>query len=148
MTTSHYSNEIDNSLTFRNVCLHRPSLQPHAPVAASQSSTLKKPFNTSTALPGTSSSTFFHHSLLTFSRRYVILFPFSSRSGEGGASSSAASIECTVVTFTFGDEPVPYRSKIPGRTVTLKQFKDILPKKGNYKYVYHPAVFSNLYRFI
>lgn len=43
--------------------------------------------------------------------------------------------ECTVVTFTFGEEPVPYRSKISGRTVTLRQFKDILPKKGNYKCV-------------
>ena len=45
------------------------------------------------------------------------------------------SSECTVVMFTFGEEPVPYRSKISGRTVTLRQFKDILPKKGNYKYV-------------
>ena len=53
--------------------------------------------------------------------------------GPGGASMSAT--ECTVVTFTFGEEPVPYRSKISGRTVTLRQFKDILPKKGNYKCV-------------
>ncbi|XP_046656056.1 axin-like isoform X2 [Daphnia pulicaria] len=54
-------------------------------------------------------------------------------SGEG----SSAPTECTVVTFTFGDEPVPYRSRIPGRTVTLKQFKEIcVPKKGNYKYYF------------
>lgn len=98
---------VDDSLRNRPPTKPKPSLQPHVPVAASQSSTLKKPFNTSTVL-----------------------------SGEGGPSSSAASIECTVVTFTFGDEPVPYRSKIPGRTVTLKQFKDILPKKGNYKYYF------------
>ena len=51
-----------------------------------------------------------------------------------GESGSTAPTECTVVTFTFGDEPVPYRSRIPGRTVTLKQFKEIcVPKKGNYK---------------
>lgn len=98
---------VDDSMRNRPPTKPKPSLQPHAPVAASQSSTLKKPFNANTVLPG-----------------------------EGGSSSSAASIECTVVTFTFGDEPVPYRSKIPGRTVTLKQFKDILPKKGNYKYYF------------
>ena len=51
-----------------------------------------------------------------------------------GEGVSLAPTECTVVTFTFGDEPVPYRSRIPGRTVTLKQFKEMcLPKKGNYK---------------
>lgn len=57
--------------------------------------------------------------------------------------------ECTVVTFTFGDEPVPYRSKIAGRTVTLRQFKDILPKKGNYKLVHLtlPISLFNYFRF-
>ncbi|KAI9552938.1 hypothetical protein GHT06_020823 [Daphnia sinensis] len=54
-----------------------------------------------------------------------------------GESGSTVPPECTVVTFTFGDEPVPYRSRIPGRTVTLKQFKETcLPKKGNYKYYF------------
>lgn len=39
----------------------------------------------------------------------------------------------TVVMFTFLDEPVPYRTKIPAAPVTLKQFKEFLPKKGNYR---------------
>lgn len=53
----------------------------------------------------------------------------------GAASMGDGPTEYTVVTFTFGDEAVPYRSRIPGRTVTLKQFKETcLPKKGNYKY--------------
>ena len=39
----------------------------------------------------------------------------------------------TVVVFTFCDEQVPYRTRIPGHNVTLKQFKETLPKKGNYR---------------
>lgn len=39
----------------------------------------------------------------------------------------------TVVVFNFCDEQFPYRTKIPGHNVTLKQFKDYLPKKGSYR---------------
>ncbi|KAI5724167.1 hypothetical protein M8J76_016335 [Diaphorina citri] len=39
----------------------------------------------------------------------------------------------TTVVFTFCDEQYPYRTKIPSQSVTLKQFKDYLPKKGNYR---------------
>lgn len=42
--------------------------------------------------------------------------------------------QSTVVVYSFCDEEVPYRIKIPGRhPPTLKQFKDYLPKKGNYR---------------
>jgi len=40
----------------------------------------------------------------------------------------------TTVVYSFCDEDVPYRIKIPGKSpLTLKQFKDFLPKKGNYR---------------
>lgn len=40
----------------------------------------------------------------------------------------------TTVVCSFCDEDVPYRIKIPGKNPpTLKQFKDNLPKKGNYR---------------
>lgn len=39
----------------------------------------------------------------------------------------------TTVVFSFCDEQFPYRTKIPGHNVTLKQFKEYLPKKGNYR---------------
>lgn len=45
-------------------------------------------------------------------------------------------LECTTVVYSFCDEELPYRIKIPtGRNnpPTLKQFKDYLPKKGNYR---------------
>lgn len=41
--------------------------------------------------------------------------------------------EYTFVVYTFGDEKIPYRTKIPGKRLTLKHFKDNLPKKGNYR---------------
>ena len=39
----------------------------------------------------------------------------------------------TTVVFSFCDEQFPYRTKIPGRPVTLRQFKEYLPKKGSYR---------------
>lgn len=41
--------------------------------------------------------------------------------------------EFTILVLSFCDEKVPYRIKISGSNVTLKQFKDVLPKKGNYR---------------
>lgn len=41
--------------------------------------------------------------------------------------------EYTYVVYTFGDEKIPYRTKIPGRRITLKHFKDHLPKKGSFR---------------
>nr|CAD7441682.1 unnamed protein product [Timema bartmani] len=53
-----------------------------------------------------------------------------SRSGRGGSS------DFTTVVFSFCDEQFPYRTKIPGRPVTLRQFKECLPKKGSYRYFF------------
>ncbi|XP_063229869.1 axin isoform X2 [Bacillus rossius redtenbacheri] len=44
--------------------------------------------------------------------------------------------EFTTVVFSFCEEQVPYRTKIPGRPVTLRQFKEFLPKKGSYRYFF------------
>lgn len=43
--------------------------------------------------------------------------------------------DTTTVVFSFCDEQFPYRTKIPGSQVTLRKFKEYLPKKGNYRYV-------------
>ncbi|XP_006564444.2 axin isoform X2 [Apis mellifera] len=42
----------------------------------------------------------------------------------------------TTVVFSFCDEQFPYRTKIPGHNITLKQFKEYLPKKGSYRYFF------------
>ncbi|KAL3273078.1 hypothetical protein HHI36_014533 [Cryptolaemus montrouzieri] len=44
--------------------------------------------------------------------------------------------EYTTVVFSFSDEQFPYRIKIPGTQVTFRQFKEYLPKKGNYRYFF------------
>lgn len=44
--------------------------------------------------------------------------------------------EFMTVTYSFWDEDVPYRTKVAGKEVTLKQFKDLLPRKGNYRYFF------------
>lgn len=40
----------------------------------------------------------------------------------------------TIVLITFYDEADRYKIRIPGFHVTLKQFKEFLPKKGRYRY--------------
>lgn len=37
--------------------------------------------------------------------------------------------------YYFCGEPIPYRTLVKGRVVTLGQFKELLTKKGNYRYV-------------
>ncbi|KAK6624205.1 hypothetical protein RUM44_011064 [Polyplax serrata] len=44
--------------------------------------------------------------------------------------------EYVTVMYSFWDEEVPYRTKVLGTQVTLKQFKDLLPRKGNYRYYF------------
>lgn len=51
-------------------------------------------------------------------------------------SQSSATLEqiSTTVMYSFCDEKVPYRMKIPRQSpITLKEFKDYLHKKGNYR---------------
>ncbi|XP_045485700.1 axin isoform X3 [Pieris rapae] len=58
--------------------------------------------------------------------------------GGGGSKSSSTSggVEQTVVVAHFLDESVPYRFKVPACPLTLKTFKEYLPRKGNYRYFF------------
>ncbi|XP_022244834.1 axin-1-like [Limulus polyphemus] len=47
---------------------------------------------------------------------------------------SGYSGEFTIIGYYFSGESVPYRTKLPGKNVTLKQFKTLLSRKGNYRY--------------
>ncbi|KFM01001.1 Axin-1 [Pygoscelis adeliae] len=51
---------------------------------------------------------------------------------------SGASQPCEniVVAYYFCGEPIPYRTLVKGRVVTLGQFKELLTKKGNYRYYF------------
>lgn len=48
----------------------------------------------------------------------------------GGGAQLCDSI---VVAYYFCGEPIPYRTLVRGRAVTLGQFKELLTKKGNYR---------------
>ncbi|XP_076275789.1 protein axin isoform X1 [Rhynchophorus ferrugineus] len=60
----------------------------------------------------------------------------SQRAPKPSTALTQQSDELTTVVFSFCDEQFPYRTKIPGSQITLKQFKDYLPKKGNYRYFF------------
>ncbi|XP_047389860.1 axin-1 isoform X1 [Sciurus carolinensis] len=51
-------------------------------------------------------------------------------------SGSAQPCDSIVVAYYFCGEPIPYRTLVRGRTVTLGQFKDLLTKKGSYRYYF------------
>ncbi|KAM7371864.1 hypothetical protein PAMP_009073 [Pampus punctatissimus] len=44
--------------------------------------------------------------------------------------------ENIIVAYYFCGEPIPYRTSVKGRVVTLGQFKELLTKKGNYRYYF------------
>ncbi|MBN3284161.1 AXIN1 protein, partial [Polyodon spathula] len=44
--------------------------------------------------------------------------------------------ESLVVAYYFCGEPIPYRTSVKGRVVTLGQFKELLTKKGSYRYYF------------
>uniref|UniRef100_A0A8C9RSN6 Axin-1 n=1 Tax=Scleropages formosus TaxID=113540 RepID=A0A8C9RSN6_SCLFO len=47
-----------------------------------------------------------------------------------------ASLENVTVAYYFCGEPIPYRTSVKGRIVTLGQFKELLTKKGSYRYYF------------
>ncbi|XP_059340568.1 axin-1 isoform X1 [Ammospiza nelsoni] len=51
-------------------------------------------------------------------------------------SGVAQPCENIVVAYYFCGEPIPYRTLVKGRVVTLGQFKELLTKKGNYRYYF------------
>ncbi|XP_069358732.1 axin [Maniola hyperantus] len=56
--------------------------------------------------------------------------------GGGGSSHPTSGDAHTVVVVSFLDESVPYRFKVPASPLTLRVFKDYLPRKGNYRYFF------------
>lgn len=53
-----------------------------------------------------------------------------------GPSSPPLPSEATVIGYCYSGETVPYRTKLAGRNITLRQFKALLSKKGNYRYFF------------
>ncbi|NP_001158475.1 axis inhibitor 1 [Saccoglossus kowalevskii] len=62
----------------------------------------------------------------------------SSRSSKSTSTSNQDS-ENTVVAYFFCSEPIPYRTSILGKEITLAQFKSLITKKGHYQYVFKKA---------
>lgn len=58
------------------------------------------------------------------------------RAQRRAGSGSAQPCDSIVVAYYFCGEPIPYRTLVRGRTVTLGQFKDLLTKKGSYRYYF------------
>lgn len=44
--------------------------------------------------------------------------------------------ENMTVAYYFCGEPIPYRTSVKGRVVTLGQFKELLTKKGHYRFYF------------
>jgi hypothetical protein len=48
---------------------------------------------------------------------------------------SQSTSDTTVIGYYVDDEPIPYRTTVPGRSVTLAQFKRLLSKRGDFRFV-------------
>jgi len=48
--------------------------------------------------------------------------------------------DVTVVGYYFCGEPIPYRITVPGKRITLAQFKQLITKRGNYRWVPNSAL--------
>ncbi|CAL1296428.1 unnamed protein product [Larinioides sclopetarius] len=51
-------------------------------------------------------------------------------------SSSGGNSGMTKIGYSYGESSMPYTTKLPGKNITLKQFKACLFKKGNFKYFF------------
>ncbi|XP_075035282.1 axin-1 isoform X2 [Mixophyes fleayi] len=58
------------------------------------------------------------------------------KSQKKGGSGPGQPCDNIVVAYYFCGEPIPYRTMVKGRVVTLGQFKELLTKKGNYRYYF------------
>ncbi|CAI9717600.1 Hypothetical predicted protein [Octopus vulgaris] len=47
--------------------------------------------------------------------------------------------EETVIGYFFCGEPIPYRHTVPGKEITLAQFKELITKRGSYRYFFKKA---------
>lgn len=54
----------------------------------------------------------------------------------GSGSSKGHRSDATVVTYFLGLEPIPYRTSLPGKNITLSQFKPLITKKGSFRYFF------------
>jgi len=54
----------------------------------------------------------------------------------GSGGSKGHHKDKTVVTYFLGIEPIPYRTSLPGKNITLGQFRTLITKKGNFRYFF------------
>ncbi|XP_022255227.1 axin-1-like [Limulus polyphemus] len=62
--------------------------------------------------------------------------PNGRKPGKKSLSTVTAGGDVTIIGYCFAGESVPYRTRLPGKKITLKQFKSLLSKKGNYRYFF------------
>ncbi len=59
--------------------------------------------------------------------------PTESIKSQGSGNSKGNKKEKTIVTYFLGLEPIPYRTSLPGKNITLAQFKTLITKKGTFR---------------
>lgn len=62
-----------------------------------------------------------------------------------GQKPGSADFTVAVYTFSHEKEPMPYRIRIPTKSVTLKAVKDLLPKKGAFRFYFKTEIDGETY---
>lgn len=75
-----------------------------------------------------------HVNVVTIENNYHFTLGLSCFSIRRHKVSKKQPCENITVAYYFCEELIPYRTSVRGRVVTLGQFKELLTKKGNYRY--------------
>eukprot|EP00794_Sanderia_malayensis_P008965 gene8965-9922_t len=95
--------------------------------SASSASRQQVPSVVSSSIPSSASQ---------FLNESISDLPTESMKSHGSGSSRGHRKDKTVVTYFLGLEPIPYRTSLPGKNITLAQFKPLITKKGNFRYFF------------
>lgn len=60
----------------------------------------------------------------------------------------AVEVEKTTVAYHLPGEELPYISTFPGKGLTLSQFKQLITKKGSYRYVFYVKLIDTSDNFV
>uniref|UniRef100_A0A4W5L3K3 DIX domain-containing protein n=1 Tax=Hucho hucho TaxID=62062 RepID=A0A4W5L3K3_9TELE len=69
-------------------------------------------------------------------RRRAALLQAKQRQKSLSSKKQLSQCENVTVAYYFCGEPIPYRTTVKGRVVTLGQFKELLTKKGFYRFYF------------
>jgi len=123
-SSSVYSSEIQEDSAIDESCAEDSYF------STCSSEAIKKPVSSSSQASGAGSNPASHPPSSAASQTA------GSYSGSSSTTATATNNSSTVVAYFFCGEPIPYRTVVQSKVITLSDFKSLLTRKGNYRYFF------------